>query len=162
MKNRIYLCTVSKQENDQSFILDTDVLDNFEDAMQFGKYIIESDCYNNEDKVKINNYTKYISESALSYNILISEISKNRKRFNNSKELMDYFNTNIKNISNDNLYDFLLSLVNSIDNLYDYFGNILYRYIENMNFKINPSIYRADVDFNEEDCKKGIYTFNYK
>ena len=131
MKNRIYLCTVSKQENDQSFILDTDVLDSFEDAMQFGKYIIESDCYNNEDKVEINNYDKYITESALSYNILISEISKNRKRFNNSKELMDYFNTNIKNISNDNLYDFLLSLVNSIDNLYDYFGNILYRYIEN-------------------------------
>ncbi len=73
---------------------------------------------------------------------------------------MDYFNTNINNIDNNNLYDFLLSLVNSVDTVYDYNGNILYRTIFNQQ-PLYESRYSSEVQFNEEDCKKGIYTFVY-
>ena len=167
MKNKMFLCIVSKQyKNQNSNILDSNVLDTLEDALLFGTTTINNDCYEISDDELVNkydyiNFINNLKESDIDYKIRIHIISTNRKRFNTSKELMDYFNTNIKNISNDNLYDFLLSLVDSEVVLYDYNMNILYKYIEDTS-PIKEDVYYSKVDFNEEDCKKGIYTFEYR
>ena len=164
---RIYMVTVSRQSNESNSLLDVEVCDTLESALEYGKIIIRNNCYNrsNIDLDTEEDYINYLNrikkEHDIEYIILISEISTNRKRFNTSKELMDYFNTNIKNISNDNLYDFLLSLVDSITVLYDYFGNILYTHIDDAS-PIEENVYYSKIDFNEEDCKKGIYTFEYR
>lgn len=167
MENRIYMVITSRVSIINS-IIDAEICDTLEGAFEYGKNIIKDNCFN-RSKIDLDTEEDYINylndikeDHNVEYTILISEISKDRKRFNDCKELMDYFNSNIKNISNENLYDFLLSLVNSVDTLYDYFGNILYKDITGMNFKRSPLVYHSDIDFNEEGCKKGIYTFNYK
>ena len=45
MRSRVYLCDIGKQTKDIGFnILDTNLLDSFEDAIKFGKNVIEYDC----------------------------------------------------------------------------------------------------------------------
>ena len=144
-----------------------------EEAIQVGKNSIRDYCYNiifsdvNDDElpddITDNQFEDFISEENKNfkkYIIIVNIISGNRKRFNTSKELMDYFNNNIKNISNDNLYDFLLSLVTSQSIWYDENGNIINSYI-NTQCPLLEFGYSSDIDFNEEDCKKGVYTFKY-
>ena len=74
---------------------------------------------------------------------------------------MNYFNSNIKNISNDKLFDFLLTLVCSYDKIYNYKGEFIRNHIIDMCPR-NELVFSNKVDFNEEDCKKGIYEFEYK
>ena len=134
-----------------------------EDAISKGIIELKNICldYYDINEISDNKLKKFYINKNLYYEFQISVINSNRKRFNTSKELMDYFNTNIKNISNNNLYDFLLSLVDSITVLYDYFGNILYTHIDDAS-PIEENVYYSKIDFNEEDCKKGIYTFEYR
>ena len=156
--NNIFILNirVNKKSGYPDYI-DGGIFYTLEEAIQNG--IDSLSVYYKNNNRFIKNKDKFFKNK--DYYFSISIISTNRKRFNTSKELMDYFNTNIKNISNDNLYDFLLSLVNSISVLYDYFGNILYKYIDDAS-PVKENVYYSKVDFNEEDCKKGIYTFEYR
>lgn len=167
MKSKLYLTGVSKISDNGSNIIQYDVYDTLEEALENGKDAIRSDCYNNSLKdLDTNNEILSFIKSCkdlldIDYKIRISIVSTNRKRFNTSKEIMEYFNTNIKNITNDNLYDFLLSLVESDDYVYDYEGNLLYHQIQDQS-PILESRYSNDIDFDIESCKNGIYTFSYK
>ncbi len=107
--------------------------------------------------IELENFINKITYFEFSIDI----ISGNRKRFNTSKELMDYFNTNIKNISNDNLYDFLLSLVESDRRLYDYKGNFI---SSEVSIQIPKDEYciRSNVQFSMESCRNGEYRFEYR
>ena len=156
--NNIFILNirVNKKSGYPDYI-DGGIFYTLEEAIQNG--IDSLSVYYKNNNRFIKNKDKFFKNK--DYYFSISIISTNRKRFNTSKELMDYFNTNIKNISNDNLYDFLLSLVDSITVLYDYFGNILYTHIDDAS-PIEENVYYSKVDFNEEDCKKGIYTFEYR
>lgn len=167
MRNKLYLTGVSKISDDSINIIQYDVYDTLEEALENGKDAIRSDCYNNSNTTlkTENDYIEYLKSLKIKYNmyylIEISIISTNRKRFNTSKEIMEYFNTNIFNISNDNLYDFLLSLVESDDYVYDYEGNLLYHQIQDQS-PILESGYSNDIDFDIESCKNRKYTFVYK
>ena len=156
--NNIFILNirVNKKSGYPDYI-DGGIFYTLEEAIQNG--IDSLSVYYKNNNRFIKNKDKFFKNK--DYYFSISIISTNRKRFNTSKELMDYFNTNIKNISNDNLYDFLLSLVDSITVLYDYFGNILYTHIDDAS-PIEENVYYSKIDFNEEDCKKGIYTFEYR
>ena len=101
-----------------------------------------------------------MKENDTEYFICISVISTDRKIFNTSKELMDYFNSNIKNISNNNLYDFLLSLVTSDDYTYDYEGNLVDHSIE-VQCPALERVFSPNVEFDMESCEQGKYTFEY-
>ena len=64
-------------------------------------------------------------------------------------------------ITNDNLYDFLLSLVNCEYIQYDYNGDIVYSDIVHYS-PLKEKVFSCNINFNEKDCKNGIYTFSYK
>lgn len=167
MRNKLYLAIISKQVfNNKVSIIGCNIFDTIEEAMKFGKVTISDDCYNNSLKdLDTNNEILLFIKNCkdlldIDYKIRISIVSTNRKRFNTSKEIMEYFNTNIKNITNDNLYDFLLSLVESDDYVYDYEGNLLYHQIQDQS-PILESGYSNDIDFDIESCKTGKYTFVY-
>ena len=147
---------------------------SLEDAIYVGKSIIRDYCYESifentdfellPDDVTDNELESFIANKRnenKSYSIIIEITSGNRKQFETSKELMDYFNNNIKNISNEELYDFLLSLVVSESREYDYSGE----FISSKIWEQCPTLERAifsNVNFNEQDCLNGIYTFEYQ
>lgn len=173
MRNKLYTVYISKKVPKFNNILDVSTLDTLEEALDFGKNVIKMDCYNELFKYTLNPPDDITSEQLDSfikindeeydiyYRIVVDIISTDRKKFNTSKELMEYFNSNIKDISNDNLYDFLLSMVNSEIRIYDYNGNLITRRI-NTQCPLLESIYSDDIEFTEESCSKGIYTFEYK
>lgn len=93
-------------------ILSSNISYSLEDALSIGKQEIRDYFYNiiykNSDVDEIpdditdeqlETSIKTNLDKNISYSILISIVSGNRIRFNTSKELMNYFNTNIKNIS---------------------------------------------------------------
>lgn len=166
MKNKLYMITVTKQEyNSKLSIIDCGIFDTIEEGIRFGKIIISDDCYNNSpNDLDVEDIPLFIKQCKdifdIDYKIRVSVVSTDRKRFNTSKELMDYFNSNIKNISNDNLYDFLLSLVESDDYTYDYNDNLLYHHIEEQRLVLE-SWYSCNIEFDMELCKQGKYTFEY-
>lgn len=162
--NKIYIIHVFKYRGDISYgdgfcirdsIINNGIAYNLKDAIAIGKNNLKDYLDDNEIDIQDELNKNY------SYAIVVSIISGNRIRFNTSGELMDYFNNNIDNISNDNLYDFLLSLVESDDYVYDYNGNFIFNII-NEQCPLLEYIWDADVDFNEEDCKQGKYTFEYR
>ena len=184
--NKIYVIHVYEYNGDitsnedyciRNKIIENDIAYTLEDSIKIGKNSIRNYCYNKiyedvsdedldniPDNITDDQFESFISnklKEGNTYAIIISIISGNRKRFNNSKELMEYFNNNIKNISNDNLYDFLLSMVISEDRFYDYNGNYINTFIWDQ-CPLLESSWDAKIDFNEDDCKKGIYTFEYK
>ena len=172
MQNRIYLVTIYKYYNYEHSILNAKVFDTLEEAIDFGKNTIKEYCYNiifdsirDEDlpeDITDNQLDSFInSDINIDYVILISMISKNRKTFNTSKELMEYFNNNIKQISNEELFDFLLSLIKEYNMIYNYNGTLRYTIISDQ-CPILEIGYSSEIDFNEEDCKKGIYVFKYE
>lgn len=134
-----------------------------EDTVVWMKDKLESEFYDNyglepkSDEELYEFVNKYITD--FEFNVCV--VSGNRKIFNTSKELMNYFNLNIKNISNENLYDFLLSLVQWDGLSLDYKGNITGNCICEQ-YPINEHIIISDVKFSEKSCKKRNYTFSYK
>ena len=166
MRSKLYMATIFKDINDNSMIIDDGLYDTFDDALDGARIIIKTDCFNNSniDLDKEEDYDNYLQnikiEKNIVYTIFISVVSTDRKKFNTSKELMDYFNINIKNISNDNLYDFLLSLINYDEYIYDYNGNLLDHFIEKQ-YPLLERLISAEVDFDEDSCKQGKYTFKY-
>ena len=165
MRSKLYMITVFKRIEYSPNIIHAEVYDTFDIALENGKNAISDDCYNNSDidLITENDYINYINamkENDTEYFICISVISTDRKIFNTSKELMDYFNSNIKNISNNNLYDFLLSLVTSDDYTYDYEGNLVDHSIE-VQCPALERVFSPNVEFDMESCEQGKYTFEY-
>lgn len=119
-----------------------DIPDKVTDA-EFGRWI-NLESYNNKK-----------------YSIIIDTISTERKYFNNAEELMSYFNDNIKSISNKELFDFLLSLIDRYTIRYDCFGNYLTKE-PFLNSFVNQHFVSPNIDFNEDECFNGIYTFYIK
>lgn len=173
MNNRMYMVYASKYKTSENSILNVGLFDNLDEALKFGKNTIRNYCYNTIFKylpikdselpidVTDDQLDNFIDIESFTYFITISVVSCNRKRFNTSKELMEYFNNNINNISNDNLYDFLLSLVEYHNKVYDYTGKFLWSSIIEQTF-LNEKIYDSNIDFDEEKCKTQQYKFEYK
>ena len=90
----------------------------------------------------------------------ISIISGNRLRFNTSKELITYFMNNINKINNNELFDFLLSFVDSYDMVYNYKGEFM-NYIVSSQCPSEEYGWDAHIEFTEESCKEGKFLFSY-
>ena len=167
MINNIYILNLSIAKNnwDCEFldaVVDNEIFYTLEEAIEYGKYSFLNMIYNEYEKEIISKeeLDNYIKDNNIEYIFRVSIVSNNRKRFNTTKELMDYFNSNINFISNDNLFNFLLSLIQYYNISYDYNGNIISeepieQYPENLN--MTSSI----VDFTVESCKNGKYRFKY-
>ena len=147
-------------------IINFNICDTLEDAIEKGIYFIKEYICNlmdeDIDEISYDYYNQLIKNNCnISYYINISVFSTNRKSFKSPKDLMEYFNNNIKDISNENLYDFLLSLVECDTRLYDYKG----KYKSNMIFGrqfLKDQQYAYNLEFTEESCMNGIYEFWFK
>lgn len=102
-------------------------------------------------KISFDDYMKKID-----YCLFVYTISGNRNKFKSIKELKDYFENNISKISNDLLYDFLLSLIEYNYCAYDYKGNLL----ETIGFlpSFNETVV-YNIEFTEDSCRNGKYIF---
>lgn len=133
-----------------------------EDAINDGIIELKNICldYYNAEAVSINRLKKFYNKKDIYYDFTISVISPKRVRFNSSKELMNYFNNNIKNISNnEELYNFLLTLVQYDNRYYDY--NAKLKGCEPVPQYPEQSL-GCVVDFSYESCiRRGYYKFDY-
>ena len=132
-----------------------------EDAISKGIIELKNICldYYDINEISDNKLKKFYINKNLYYEFQISVINSNRKRFNTSKELMDYFNTNIKNISNNNLYDFLLSLVQYDNRYYNYKGKLIG---SEPAAQIPNDCLGFIVEFSYESCiRRQYYKFDY-
>lgn len=167
MENKIYSLNLSIAKNNWECefldaIIDNEIFYTLEEAVEYGKYSFLNIIYNEYDKEDISNeeLNKYIQDKNIEYNFIVSIVSTNRKRFDTVKELMDYFNFNINYISNDDLFDFLLSLIQYYNITYDHHGNIISEE-PIIQYPDDPFVVSAIVDFTIESCKNGRYRFNY-
>lgn len=130
---------------------------NLNKAIELGK--IEFIRYYNNHKSKFSkiSFSEYMNK--LDYCFFIDIISGNRIEFNSYKDLKYYFDSNILNISNNELYDFLLSLIDFIYTAYDYNGNLI-DLDGHINYINDLSSY--DIKFTEDECKNGIYKFDIR
>lgn len=143
-----------------------------EEALEFGKEVLLELCCEElsentrvnsiPDKVFISFFVDKLSKENKSYEICIIVIGSERKRFITATELMVYFKTQVsKKWDGEELYDFLLSLVESVEKCYNYYGTFSH-------YNINPQYprigkdYEYVIDFNEDSCMTGDYTFEYK
>ena len=143
-------------------IVDNGIFYTLEEAISYGKWVFANMVCSEYDKETITNeeLDKFIKDNKIEYKFIISIVNNNRKRFNNSKDIMDYFNSKINSVSNDNLFEFLLSLMEYYDITYDYHGNIICEEPIEQCLK-DSYIISSIIDFTIEGCKKGKYTFNY-
>lgn len=163
---RMYLISALEYTNGiRSNIIKYSICNTLEEALLKGKYYIKEyvcDKFDMDiDEVSNTQYDQLIKIDNCTYILDISVFSTSRKNFNSPKELMDYFNSNIKNISNENLYDFLLSLVECDSRIYDYKGLYQNNLIFARQFLLEqPHAY--DLSFTEESCVNGIYEFWFR
>lgn len=165
--NNIYILNLSIVKNNWECqfldaIVDNEIFYTIEEAIDYGKYSFLNMFYNEYDRKIISNneLDKFIQDNNIEYIFNISIVSNNRKRFNTSNELMDYFNDNIKFIKNEKLFDFLLSLIQYYNITYDHHGNIISEEpIEQ--YPKDSYVVSSIVDFTFESCKKGKYRFQY-
>lgn len=167
MDNNIYILNLNIAKNNWNCefldaVVDTEIFYTLKDAIEYGKYSFFNMLYN-EYEIESNfdeKLNKFIQDNKIEYIFTVSIVSGKRKRFNTSKELMDYFNTNINNIPNEELFDFLLSLIQYYNITYDYNGNIISEEpIEQ--YPKNSYVTSSIVDFTIDSCKEGKYRFNY-
>lgn len=131
-----------------------------EDAIRNGIQWVRETFQDAYDRDPI--YDKEFNQFCIDRNICfqISIISGNRLIFDTTDELMGYFFQNIKNIPNEEIYDFLLSLVEDQTLFFDYNGKLI-------NSEISSQCPReeygwdAHIEFTEESCKDGKYKFTY-
>lgn len=117
--------------------------------------------YEKYEREPINNELENFIQSELTEStFIISVVSGNRLRFNTSKELINYFLDHVDRVDNENLYDFLLSLVESHELFFDYNGECISSDVTSQ----CPSeewVWEAHIEFTEDSCKEGKYIFSY-
>lgn len=167
MMNKIYILNLSIVKNNWECqfldaVVDNEIFYTLEEAIKYGKYSFLNMIYNeyNKDIVSDEELDEYIKNKNIQYIFTISIVSTKRKRFNTVKELMDYFNSNINSISKDDLFDFLLSLVQYYNITYDHHGNIINEEPV-AQYPENSFVTSSIVDFNIESCRNGKYRFIY-
>ena len=101
----------------------------------------------------------FYTDEDICYTFNINITSKHKQSFNTCKEVMEYYDNNIDNISNNDLYDFLLSLVDENIRHYSYTGELLENELFPVELKENVFSYTLDFDINY--IKSGYYRFEY-
>lgn len=165
---RIYHVTVVKyiQSTASNIILATQIFNNIKEAKLYAVNIISNFISKDLNittellPIEIDQYANQYIKQGIEYGFFIQTNSFEKRIFENSNELMNYLNNNINKIPNEQLFDFLLSLVSCRNDWFDHIGRYIHGEIIKQPF-INQSIFSADIDFNETDCLKGIYTFKY-
>ena len=125
---------------------------SLEEAIDKGKKELYNYYIDSNSKISFDDFMK-----KLDYYFFINVISGNRLRFNTYKEINDYFTNKISKISNDKLYDFLLSLIDHMYYAYDYTGKLL-EYMGDLPMVENKVII-YDIAFTEEGCLNNEYQF---
>lgn len=156
--NKIYSCT----NCDNSQLICYSLKDAIEYGVQsfkdlfYNKYLKD---YENEDELN-----EFIENEIRNDNIrgefIIEIISCNRLEFESEHEILSYLIENIDNVSNDNLYDFLLTMVNSEVRFYDHKGNYISNDINTQNCGLE--CYNSQVSFSEYSCKERKFQFAYE
>ena len=157
--NKIYIV---EYNNKTSNINTPFVCYTLQEAINIGMSQFTDAFFDTHEREPIDNneLEKFIQENYRDLDFIIKVISGNRLRFRTTEELIYYFLNNIDNIDNENLYDFLLSMVESQELFFNYKGEL-----EGVDFATqcpyeengwNPKVY-----FTEELCKEGKYTFAY-
>lgn len=139
-------------------VIDYGTFYTLEEAISYGIHSFKSVYMNNcnvDKEPTIEEMEEFISKFNIEYRFIIHIVSGNRKRFNNSKELMEYFNDKISNVPNEELFDFLLTLISDYYIVYDYNGNKITGEADPPEFT-DEDIYAYYLDFSPESCKNGI------
>lgn len=152
--NRIYNVQIDiRNKNGFSIYSNYFFAYSLDEAIDIGKHEF-IDYYNNNkprfSKISFDDFMK-----KLDYYFFINIISGNRIQFKSYNDLKLYLETHISNISNDELYDFLLSLIDHMYTAYDYKGNL----IESDGIINIEDLLAYDIKFTEEDCKNREYKF---
>lgn len=161
--DKIYLPNISLIRSDGNMIEKGSYIDFcLDNAIKSGLSIIKDEFYElfERDAENEKEIEDFIINHTSCFSFSITVISGNRKIFNTSEELIEYFQNNIDKISNENLYDFLLSLVEYDILSLDCNGNIIGNYIESQS-PLDELVCIFDVEFSEETCKNGKYRFLY-
>lgn len=136
---------------------------SLEEAINIGKIELYDLCCNylDTDEVSKSRLYKFYNNKNLYYEFQISVVSGNRKRFNTSDEIMEYFNKYINHIPNNKLYDFLLSLVECDNRYYHYDGKLKGGEVIAQAPKLE-NVFASRVYFSIESCKRrNWYIFEY-
>ena len=162
--NKIYISTLSFVRSKTKELKQFNTFYNtLEDSIKWMRITLEAEYYEvyERDSKDDDELNEFIEEYITEFDYDICVISGSRKVFNTSKDIMEYFNMNIKTIKNDKLYDFLLSLVQWDWLFMDYKGNIINNCIVEQD-PINESTIINEIKFSEESCKSGKYKFLYE
>ena len=105
--------TIAKNNYDCEFldaIVDNGIFYTLEEAISYGKWVFVNMACNEYDKEIITDkeLDKFINDNKIEYRFIISIVSSNRKRFNSSNDIMDYFNSKIKFIFHKSSIFFIL------------------------------------------------------
>lgn len=156
--NKIYITNCTHKQNKFQGYLPCCCI---EDAIETGKTQFVEMFYEKYDhKPSYQELENFIHNEIYDPYFSINIISGNRLIFDTTDELMGYFFQNIKNIPNEEIYDFLLSLVEDQTLFFDYNGKLI-------NSEISSQCPReecgwdAHIEFTEESCKDGKYKFTY-
>lgn len=143
----------------------TDIFYSLEEAIKNGKIQLRDICADYYDihrkSVSKSRLYKFYNNKNLYYQFDISVVSGERKRFNTSNEIMRYFNKNINDIPNYQLYEFLLSLVECENRYYRYDGKLKGGEIMTQAPKLERA-FASRVHFSMESCeRRNWYIFEY-
>lgn len=138
---------------------------SLEEAIESGKNeLYDICCYYLAEKIDTiskNKLYKFYNNKNIYYEFQISVVSGNRKRFNTSTEIMEYFNKYIDHIPDNKLYDFLLSLVECDNRYYRYDGKLKGGEPKTQQPKLEYA-FSSRVHFSMESCeRRNWYIFEY-
>ena len=152
--DRIY---ISVTNNDEHF-----VCFSLEDAIQIGINEFKKSFYNYNLREPINNeeLEYFVKNKCNTDSFLVEVISCNRITFESIDEILSYLKYNIDIIPNDELYDFLLKMVNSEIRFYDHNGKFISNDFDIQNCGLD--CYNANIEFTEESCKDRKFKFSYE
>ena len=158
--------TVVKIEWKEKGVFDyiTSVEYSLEDAVQKGVQILKENCmdYLDADSINERQIKRYYQNKKLYYDFRVLVVSGNRKRFSTSEALMNYYKTEICNYqSGIELYEFLLTLVESDLRIYNYKGKLIGS-CPVLQVPKHERAFSCLVDFSMESCiRRGYHQFSY-
>lgn len=159
LTNKIYITYFKNGINERSSSFVDYTLN---DAIESGKYLCRELFYEKYDRDPEDDseFEQFMESEITDASFLISEISGNRIQFETSDEIINYFFDHIDNIDNENLYEFLLSLVESNDMYFNYKGELISSTISTQ-FPSKENTCMPYIEFTEASCKEGKYKFSY-